>query len=298
MDLPDGLTSRPLSEPDARALFEVMAAQERHDLGETVIEEADIVADWQRPSFDVAASTLGVFDGDTMVAWAELSDAQRCDAAVLPAYRGRGIGRALAIWLQQRARARGSHIVGTPVPVGSPGDRLLARLGYFVRWRSWVLALPEGAEIVAQPLLAGYALRTAESEEDQRAAFEVKEDAFLEWSERERETYDDWLATSVHRPGFEPWNLRVVVEPDGAVAGMCLVLLAEGTGYVDQLAVRRDRRGLGLARALLADSFAMAREHGARKSELATDTRTGALGLYERVGMVITHEWVHRAIRL
>jgi ribosomal protein S18 acetylase RimI-like enzyme len=79
---------------------------------------------------------------------------------------------------------------------------------------------------------------------------------------------------------------------------MCLVLLAEGTGYVDQLAVRRDRRGLGLARSLLADSFAIAREHGARKSELATDTRTGALGLYERVGMVVTHEWVHRAIRL
>jgi GNAT superfamily N-acetyltransferase len=298
MDLPDGLTARPLDTTDARALYEVMAAQEAHDIGEVVVEEADIVGDWQRPSFDVASSTIGVFDGDTMVAWAELTDAQRCDAAVLPAYRGRGIGRELAAWLQQRARERGSEIVGAPVPVGSPGDRLLQRLGYFVRWTSWVLALPEGAEIQAQPLPDGFTLRTAGSDADRRAAFEVKEDAFLEWSERERDSFDDWLATSVHRPGFEPWNLRVVVDPDDEVVGMCLVLLAEGTGYVDQLAVRRDRRGLGLARSLLADSFAVAREHGARRSELATDTRTGALGLYERVGMVVTHEWVHRAIRL
>ena len=79
---------------------------------------------------------------------------------------------------------------------------------------------------------------------------------------------------------------------------MCLVLLAEGTGYVDQLAVRRDRRGLGLARALLVDAFALARDHGATASELSTDTRTGALGLYEKVGMEVSSEWIHRAITL
>ncbi len=64
------------------------------------------------------------------------------------------------------------------------------------------------------------------------------------------------------------------------------------------LAVRRDRRGLGLARALLADAFATARAHGATRSELSTDTRTGALGLYERVGMQVRSTWVHRATDL
>ena len=46
------------------------------------------------------------------------------------------------------------------------------------------------------------------------------------------------------------------------------------------------------------DAFALTREHGASACELGTDSRTGALGLYERVGMVVTHEWVHRAITL
>ncbi len=40
----------------------------------------------------------------------------------------------------------------------------------------------------------------------------------------------------------------------------------------------------------------MAAEHGAVKSELSTDSRTGALGLYEKVGMKVTSTWVSRAI--
>jgi GNAT superfamily N-acetyltransferase len=67
---------------------------------------------------------------------------------------------------------------------------------------------------------------------------------------------------------------------------------------VSSLAVRKDRRGLGLARSMLADSFALARGHGATRSELSTDSRTGALGLYEKVGMVVTSNWVHRAVNL
>ena len=54
----------------------------------------------------------------------------------------------------------------------------------------------------------------------------------------------------------------------------------------------------GLARALLADSFAEARQHGATRSELTTDSRTGALGLYEKVGMEVTSNWVNLAIDL
>ncbi len=49
-----------------------------------------------------------------------------------------------------------------------------------------------------------------------------------------------------------------------------------------------DQRGRGRSRALLADSFEVARARGARRSELSTDSRTGALGLYQRVGMEVT----------
>ena len=298
MELPEGLSARPLTMADVRAVFEVMAAQEEHDVGTVDIEEADIVGDWQRPSFDVAASTIGVFDGDRLVAYGEVGGEQRSDAAVHPAYRGRGLGTAIAAWIRDTARSRGDRVVGMPVPQGSASDLLLAALGYHVRWESWLLELPPGQEIEPQPLPPGYAFRTALTDAERRAAHEVVEDAFLEWSERARSSYEDFEATTVRRPGFEPWHLRTVVDADGATVGVCFTSVNGETAYVAQLAVRRDQRGRGLARALLVDAFDGAREHGATRFELSTDSRTGALGLYEKVGMRAASTWVNRAVVL
>jgi GNAT superfamily N-acetyltransferase len=297
MNLQTDLGSRPLTVEDAKSVFELIAAQQMHDIGEVVIDEADIISDWQRPSFDMTESTIGVFDGSRLVAYAELAGADRGDAAVEPGYRGRGIGTSLAQWMQDRARARGSSLVGMPVPQGSPGDRLLEDLGYRVRWTSWVLTLPEGRTIEPPSLPSGYVIRTAE-EADQRAAWQVIEDAFLEWSVRDRQTFEDFSAQVMQRPGFEPWNLRVAVDGAGAVVGAAFVILSDEFGFVEKLAVRKDLRGLGLGRALLSDSFAQARDHGATRSELSTDSRTGALDLYQRVGMEVTSVWVNRAIDL
>ena len=159
--LPAGLTARPLTLEDAQAVYEVMAAQQRADIGTAEIEVADIVADWQRPSYDLAASSVGVLDGDRLVACAEVMAAGRGDAGVHPDHRGRGIGTWLAHWMQAKAREQGVPEVGMPQPQGSPGDRLMAELGYHVRWSSWVLRLPEGAVVPERPLPEGYTVRAA-----------------------------------------------------------------------------------------------------------------------------------------
>ncbi|WP_310529736.1 GNAT family N-acetyltransferase [Nocardioides sp.] len=297
--LPEGLTTRPLTRADSRILFDLIAAQEREDTGEVDIEEADLVSDWAKPSYDLSASSVAVFDGDLLVAYAELMGADRADAAVLPAYRGRGIGTWLAAWLRALGRSRGASVVGQPVPEGSAGDLLLAALGYRIRWTSWILQLPEGRQIPTRDLPPGYVVREA-LEADLEPAHDVLEDAFLEWSERDREPYEDFAASTFGRPGFAPWNFRVAVDPAGAVVATALVFISteSPTAYVSRLAVRRDQRNRGLAQALLVDSFAAGREHGATVSELSTDSRTGALGLYEKVGMVTTGVWVNRCVDL
>ena len=296
--LPAGLTTRPLRRGDSGIVFTLIAAQEQHDLGAVEIEEADLVGDWARPSHDLAARSVAVLDGELLVGYAELSGVDRADTAVLPSHRGRGTGTRLAWWLRDLGRRLGSPVIGMPVPEGGPGDRLLADLGYEVRWTSWVLQLPPGAEVPPRDLPAGYGVRTA-TDADLRAAHDVLEDAFLEWSVRDRETFEDFRASLVERPGFEPWNLRVVTDDGGAVVGVALVQLSNAdVAYVARLAVRRDQRGRGLAQVLLVDGFRLAREHGARVSELSTDSRTGALGLYRKVGMRTTATWVNRAVRL
>jgi len=300
LSLPHGLTARALTTADARAVFEVAALQEEHDLGKVEVEPADIVAAWQRPSFDVGSQTIGVFDGATMVGFGEFTGHDRGEAAVHPSYRCRGVGTAIAGWMQDCARGRGSTVLGTPVPEGSPGDRLLEKLGYRVRWTSWVLALPGNHEIQDRTLPDGHVIREAAGEE-YPAVHDVMEDAFLEWWEREREPYDDFLATTVDRPGFEPWNVRVVADRTGQILGAALVTLVgdpAAEAFIDRLAVRRDQRHRGLAQALLVDAFARGREHGGTRSALATDSRTGALSLYQKVGMEVTDVWVNRAVDL
>lgn len=296
LELPDGLTERPLVTGDTTAVFEVIAAQELADTGEVAVEEADIVADWQRPGYDVPAHTVGVFDGDALVAFAEVGwITDRGEVAVRPEHRGRGLGTELARWTREKARELGATAIGMPVPEGSPGDRLLESLGYHVRWTSWVLRLPEGATIPDRPLPEGYVVRAAE-ESEHEACWTVQEDAFLEWAGRERDTFEQWRASTVLRPGFEPWNIRVVVDPTGEVVGMALVQTTGECCFIARLATRGDQRGRGLAQALLVDAFRVGADHGSPRAELSTDSRTGALGLYEKVGMKVMAVWVNRAI--
>lgn len=292
--LPAGLTTRALGLDDVAAVLAVMVAEELAELGHVETDEADILGDWQRPSVDLARTTVGVLDGEVLVAYAELAGADVGYANVHPDHHRRGIGTWLAHWLVDRARSEGSSVIGAQVLGGGSADRLLAGLGWEPRWTAWDLTLPEGAEIVAQPLPAGYALRDA-TPADHRAVWTVLEDTFLEWSDRERQSIEDFASRVWLRPGTESWHVRVVTDADGAVVGATHVFLAGEDGYVNKIGVRADQRGRGLARSMLADAFAAARAHGAVRSQLATDSRSGALGLYQRVGMEVSSTWVNRA---
>jgi GNAT superfamily N-acetyltransferase len=303
-DLPDGLTAAPYTVEALDAVFAVAAAQQQHDIGRVDVERADFEADWARPSFDFASMTMGVYDGDRLVAFGELIGANRGEVGVHPEYRRRGIGTALARWMEGAAREHGYTAIGGPVPQGSDGDRLLEKLGYGVRWTSWVLQVPAGATIPHRDVPDGYEIRAA-TPDDHEAVWNVVEDAVLEWSVRDREPFEDFIATVVRRPGHEPWMLRVVTDPSGEVVGTASLVMAEDgasgeltAAYVERLAVRKDQRGRGLAQALLVDAFEQGRQHGAPRSGLSTDSRTGALSLYEKVGMVVTDTWVNRGISL
>ena len=291
-----GYAVRPLTNGDAPAVFELMAESDVESLDQVVIEESDIVGDWQRPSFDITRHSIGVFDGVRLIGYAEVHLGRWADAAVAVSHRGHGIGTALAAWTQRLSRRDGQGLVGMPVPEGSAGERLLRALGYEVLWTSWVLEMPPGKNIEPQPIAEGYSTRAAAGDGDHRAAHQILDEAFLEWSEREPESFDDFAAGSVLRPGFEPWHFRLMLDPSGAIVGVSLLMTNGELGYVAKLAVHRDHRGRGLARALLVDSFAVAREHGTSRAELSTDSRTGALGLYEKVGMEVTSRWRHWAI--
>lgn len=95
----------------------------------------------------------------------------------------------------------------------------------------------------------------------------------------------------------EDLEQQVVVSESGRPVGVALgKVFPEGTGWVAQVAVRRDQQGRGMGSALLAEAFARRVAAGATQVGLGVSaTNAGALRLYERLGLTVDREWMaHR----
>ncbi len=77
------------------------------------------------------------------------------------------------------------------------------------------------------------------------------------------------------------------------MVGAALALDYPEEGWVQQVAVRRDRRSRGVGRALLSKAFGELRRRGSSPLGLSTDSRTGALDLYLRLGMEVHLTYSH-----
>jgi GNAT superfamily N-acetyltransferase len=295
--VPPGLDTRPLTTSDAPAAFDVLAAADEADLGFVGIDLDDVVADWGRPSFSLETDSVGVFEGERLVGCIEVYKGSRAVGAVHPNHRERGIGTALVAWSEEHARAKGSTTLAHAMAEASAGPDLLRRRAYQQRHTAWILRLGTGDDILGdRNLPPGVAIRPMQEGEEQ-ATYRVVEDAFNEWEGRDPNSFDDWAATTLSRPGFQQWHMLVATQ-DGQVVGACNLGVSAHIAWVSELAVRRDQRGRGLGRLLLIDAFDRGRAAGATTFDLATDTRTGALGLYESVGMRIAATYLHFVLEL
>jgi mycothiol synthase len=282
---PDGLHAAPLSAADADAVTAVWAACERHDDGNVEMTHEDAVAMFGRPSLDLRRDTVALRDGDALVAFSIRLRNRLTFVHVLPSHRGRGVGTWLMRWSQDAARAAGSDVTGQPLSEHEHAARaLLESDGYARRWEGWMFEIELDREPDPPVLAPGYTLRDFEPDRDEHAAHAVVERAFGEWPEYEPKPFGDWEAESVLRPGFAP-ELLGLVEHGGEVVGAMLLVEDGDEGWVDQLAVAREHRGRGLARALLVHAFGLTLRRGGHRCGLGTDSRTGARGLYEHVGM-------------
>ena len=295
--LPEGLAAHPVTFDDVDAVTSLVTACELAVHGESDTDRSEVEAYWRQPSFNLAADSLLVSEGDRVVAKAEILHGRRADVNVYPSARGRGIGTALLKWTEERARAVGSKLLGQTVPdEDHSAVELLTGHGYARLWTSWVLEVGLG-ERPPEPLLpGGLAIRDFAPGRDDHEVYEMIETAF-DWPHHDPSTFEDWAATTIGQGGFEPWQMPVVVYDEEVVGAAFLGVYPDG-GWVGQLAVRRSHRGRGLGRALLQQAFVSFFDRGAMRARLVTDSRTGALGLYERVGMHVTRWYTHFAKEL
>jgi len=142
--------------------------------------------------------------------------------------------------------------------------------------------LPPGVEIVVR-----------DDEETRRAIWAIDNEAFLDHWNFAPTPWEEWweeFGTGESRDPDGWWLLTV----DGEPAAICLLdeRRAElGQGYVGILGVRRQFRRRGLASLLLQRAFVRYRDMGRTATLLGVDgsSLTGAVGVYERVGMHAEH---------
>jgi mycothiol synthase len=291
-----GLPTRPPTREDAQAVTDLVVTCDIDEFGAPDFELDDLLADWNRPGFDLAADGVLVLGAGEIVGYAAFAKGDYVVAYVRPSHRQRGIGSRLLAWSEGRALetlAAGESLrLGQVVTADYAGARtLLERAGYeSVRtyWRM-ELALEGAPPPPAWP--EGVRVRTFDRERDARAVHELVQDAFADNERHEAESFEEWQAFMLDREAFEP-GLWFVAQSDGEVAGVVLCPDYEGEGWVRQLAVSRTWRRRGLGTALLRQAMAEFHRRGRPTIGLVVDSwnRTGAKELYERAGMHVVRE--------
>jgi mycothiol synthase len=296
VDLPEGLLARPLTNDDVDAVVAMVNDCERLDTRETMLDRGDLVSDSATDGFDRERDWLGVLDDDRFVAWGMIVHRRSAWIDVHPSARGRGIGTAMRSWSVERGREKGSDRIGQTIDDRRTDVAAMFRAaGYSPRHTSWILRMDHTDRPAPPQVPPGVELRPIRPA-DEEQTFTMFEEAFSEFTDRLPGSPGTWRAMTVGREGFRPDDLILAVA-DGRVIGSAFLIDADEI-WVDKLAVHRDHRHQGIARALLQTAFQRSFERGYDHTSLSTDSRTGALTLYERIGMRVRTSFTHYAIDL
>jgi mycothiol synthase len=281
----DDLTAGPLTLDDIPALLALFHRYDHRYFGEPLMDADDLESDLSVPDLDLAEDTLALRTPDgTLVAGGFLTPRGHLEAQFAEGWDTPELVARLVDFGENRGRRRGLEAVFQFLAEADREgtDRLIGR-GYRLAYTAWILRLDPETPIQGRELPAGYAIRPFAAE-DAETTFAVIRDAFGEWDTAPERSFESWRSRTLDRPNVDPSAFRVATY-DGEVVGASVVFDSAEEAWVAQLAVAKPHRGRGVAQQLLADTYAAARDRGVPYAGLSTDTRTGALDLYQRLGM-------------
>ncbi|HEY3183793.1 MAG TPA: GNAT family N-acetyltransferase [Gaiellaceae bacterium] len=288
---PVGYEARAPSPADADAVAGLLRATELEDFGEAEADAGELAKDWE--TFDLPRDAVIVCAGDEVAGYGYFfrrgGEQAIIDVYVDPRHQGRGIGSFLIDELERRAGD--VERIGSGVATSNAvARRLLQRRGYrFVR-RFWRMTVDLHRH-PPPPEWPGEIVPTRYLPRDEHAIWSAIEEAFHDHWEYRPEPFEDWRRRTVDRPGFDP-TLWIVAKDGPEVVGVALAREQPRGGRIDTLAVRREWRRRGLARAILLEAFGEFHRRGDRTVILSVDSEnlTGATRLYEQAGMRVSRE--------
>ncbi len=312
-DLPEGFTMRPYAgESDVPTIVKIVNSEYEFDgvPERDTVEEA--IARYKHPSerFDPARDvTIAEVNGQPVAmaerGWVDTTDGtyreHRCDGAVMPEWRRRGIGTALlAENIRLSRELAATHQTDRQRAIGSwtndrqDGANALMRSAGFseIRW-FFEMNRPLADPIPDVPLPEGLDLRPV-TMDNVRQVWDADVEAFMDhWGgfDGSDENFQRWI----DQPTFDPTLWVIAYDGDEVAGGVINAIhpfeneaLGINRGWLHSVFTRRAWRRRGLARALIARSLVLLKERGLDEGVLGVDADnpTGALGLYEKIGFV------------
>jgi mycothiol synthase len=222
----------------------------------------------------------------------------RTFTGVHPEHRGKGIGSELLTRIEERAgEAAQSAPEGEDVFLGvddsstnGAARRLFESRGYEHIRYFWKMGIDLDEEPPQPEWPEGIRFERARRGEE-REVFDASEEAFQDHWDHHPHEYDEWRQWMVDTEFYDP-ELWLLARDEDEIAGLSLLFLDPGEGWVGVLGVRRPWRKRGLGRALLLASFHEIRGRGKPRAVLGVDAAnpTGATRLYEGAGMRVISE--------
>lgn len=291
MDLPDGYTSRPATLDDARAIAALVQAVDVEEYGAPDYDESDAADNLTLVGLDLTKDTWVVeAPGGGVVGHGGVWDKKPGELAAAECSVHPGAPD-LYPWLVERITERAArhgdvtvHVAGAPT---NPRRHAALEAAGYASVRVYHVL---GRSLDDLPPLPATDVRRAD---DVRAVYEIQQASFADHHDFAPYTYDAWRRMFVDTEKYLPQHWWVA-DLDGEPAGILIGTVHDGVqGWVRSVGVLKHARGRGLGTALLLRAFHGFRDAGLATAGLSVDTEnaTGALGLYERLGMTLTKRY-------
>jgi ribosomal protein S18 acetylase RimI-like enzyme len=283
---------RSITEADVPAVVELI----NEATPEALVDEAEVRRWLTNPAQDIE---FALFERDgELLAYADIGlseetpDRGWIDIRVPARFVAEDLLDEAIDWSEGVARARGRALVRAVAVGGSPLVAHLERRGYSPIRFSFEMRIDLDERLPTPALPNGVQLTSLRPGEE-RVAYAVSQEAFADHWEFTPHSWEEWSHFMIG-DDFDP-ELWIVSRDGDEVAGVCLcrseAIGRPGVGYVRILGVRRPWRRRGLGRALLLEAFRRFGDRGAHAVALGVDgeNTTGAVRLYESVGMRVEH---------
>jgi len=307
---PGNYTFRPITPADLRDIIDMTAAAVAIDRTEGPATEENLTQIFNILGENIGTNTLAVLGEDGEIAALALVIVRPGDEELLAIldgsvhvkHRGKGLGSYILSWMEHRAQEEW-RVSGRNLPLvlrTSCADHLVDRInlfeqnGFQAARYAYKMRRDLAESILPVDLPGGLRMVTWSKERDEqlRQAFNT---AFKgSWGVPEIDE-QLWPQIFTGIPKFRG-DLSFLVLDRERIMGFCINWVDEAKnrqrnvkeGWIEAVGVIPERRGIGIASALLSHSMDEFKASGLEQAALDVDTQnpTGALRLYEKLGFI------------